>query len=367
MRKFTFQLFVLLALQACNLLDPVGSDSKTPENFGTISLSFLDDERFSTKSAAGAPLDTNSFTITITNPSGSTVYSGPYSSSPQSILASAGTYHIRVVSEEFTKPLWDTPQWGDDQYVKLEQGKTVNVRLLCRQLNSGARLHIDPNFLSAYPDGAFRLRTKSGSLNYAYREFRTAFFKPESMDLVLSRGATDEVLLSRMLNPGEILTLNIKVPSMEPAQNSITIAVDTTRSYTSETYTLGSGGGGSGGGSGKGDEPGNAYTVSQAQASIGEEEVWVGGFIVGGDLTTKTMSVTPPFSAASNLAIGPRSNTTDRGSCIAVQLPTGAIREALNLASNPSMQGRYVYLKGNIVEAYFGMVGLKNITDYKIK
>lgn len=369
MKKFYTLLTTMTLICACGLLDPIGGDGTTPDdqsNQGRIYLSFCDDDRFSTK--AGAVLDTNSFLITITNPAGTIIYDGPYSSSPQSFLASSGTYYIKVVSQPFTKPAWETVQWGDEQYVKLENGKSVKVKLLCRQLNSGVRLNISPNFTTVYPDAALLLKSASGSLPYSVREKRTAFFLPESMQLVMSRGAKDETLLTRILGAGEILTLNINTPSQEPAQSSISISVDTSRVYVSGNVNLGGGSGGdNGGGSGKGDEPGNALTVAQAMSSVGMEDVWVGGYIVGGDLSSKGMSTDPPYSAASNLALGPRSNTTDRGSCIAVQLPTGAIRDALNLVDNEEVQGRYVYLHGDIVEPYFGMVGLKNVDDYQFK
>ena len=43
------------------------------------------------------------------------------------------------------------------------------------------------------------------------------------------------------------------------------------------------------------------------------------------------------------------------------------MREALNLASNPSNLGKKLYLKGDIVSAYYGIPGIKNISDYILK
>jgi hypothetical protein len=34
---------------------------------------------------------------------------------------------------------------------------------------------------------------------------------------------------------------------------------------------------------------------------------------------------------------------------------------------NPLNLGRKVLLKGNIVEAYYGMPGMKNITDFELR
>lgn len=45
----------------------------------------------------------------------------------------------------------------------------------------------------------------------------------------------------------------------------------------------------------------------------------------------------------------------------------GDAREALNLVDNPSNLGRRILLKGNVVEAYYGMPGIKNITDFELR
>jgi hypothetical protein len=43
------------------------------------------------------------------------------------------------------------------------------------------------------------------------------------------------------------------------------------------------------------------------------------------------------------------------------------MREGLNLVDNPLNLGRKVLLKGNIVEAYYGMPGIKNLTDFELR
>ena len=118
------------------------------------------------------------------------------------------------------------------------------------------------------------------------------------------------------------------------------------------------GGGGSDGGS-----IAKALTVSQARTMAPKNNVWVSGYIVGGDLTTASGNFEEPFKSKSNLILGPRSSTTDRSVCIAVQLPSGSIRDELNLVDNPSLLGRKVCLHGNLVTDYFNLVGLKNLDD----
>lgn len=371
--KFIFP--VLAALTACNLLDEGknGALDGKDDAFGNesyICLMFDDskiyvNESGETKaSTSNTQLDTNAFLLYVTDQSGKDIYKGQYGNSPENILVGAGTYNIRAVSEEFSKPAFSAPQWGDEQYVKVESGKVANVRLVCRQMNSGIRLKISSSFLIEYPDAALLLKNKDGSLLYSYNETRVAYFNPGPVELVMSRGGVDEVLLERTLSEREILQLNINTTSSGTSQKSyVSIAVDTCRNYTSDVLTLGQ----NGSGIQKGQDITNAYTITQARSAVGEKDVWVGAYIVGGDLTSKTISFEPPFSSSSNLAIGSRSSTSTRDKCIAVQLPSGNVRDELNLADHPEMLGRFVYLHGDIVSSYFGLVGLKNVDDYSLK
>ncbi len=121
-----------------------------------------------------------------------------------------------------------------------------------------------------------------------------------------------------------------------------------------------------GGSNGKGESDETSYTVSQAKASVGEEDVWVSGYIVGGDLTSASASFEAPFSSKTNLLLGSRTSSSDREACIAVQLPSGKVRDDVNLVDNPNMLGKKVCFKGDIVESYFGITGLKNVTDIKM-
>lgn len=132
--------------------------------------------------------------------------------------------------------------------------------------------------------------------------------------------------------------------------------MDTSRTWLSEQYILGQGGGSNG-----------ILSVSQAYEMVGEEDVWVCGYIVGGDLTSSSASFEKPFSSRTNLLIGPRSSTSEKASCLSVQLPSGSFREDLNLVDNPQLLGRKICLKGDIVEAYYGIPGIKNISDYELQ
>ena len=172
--------------------------------------------------------------------------------------------------------------------------------------------------------------------------------------------------MTRNLQARDMLVLKVNVAhSEEPSEAdapyaNVSVAVDTTRNWISEAYEIG-------GGSLKGSDPDDAMTVAQARGSAGAEDVWVSGYIVGGDLTSTSASFESPFSSKTNIVLGPKSTSSDRSACMSVQLPAGNVREVLNLVDNPLNLGRKVLLKGNIVETYYGIPGIKNITDFELR
>lgn len=206
---------------------------------------------------------------------------------------------------------------------------------------------------------------------YGYSEKRIAYFNPGKVSLVLNNAGTDKTLFTKTLKSRQVLTVNVSAPS--PAQSSsegrIHIDVDTSRTWLYDNYVIG--GGSSSGGTSSGNASGNtyktAYNVTQAKSEVGADGVWVYGYIVGGDMTSASISFDEPFSSDTNIAIAGRTSVSDKESCLSVSLPKGDIRDALNLADNPENLKRKVYLKGNIVESYFGIPGLRNVTDYVLE
>ncbi len=223
---------------------------------------------------------------------------------------------------------------------------------------------MESGFLDEYPDGVLILKSSLGRLVYGYSEKRVAYFRPGEVTLVLNEGKTDKVLTTRKLEAQDVLVLKVCVASpggsgQGGGKSSVSLQIDTLRNWKTDEYVIG---GDNSGGSGAND----AMTVSEALSSIGEEEVWVCGYIVGGDLSSSSASFQKPFDSRTNLLLGPRSSTSDKESCLSVQLPSGDLRDALNLVDNPELLGRKICLKGNIVEAYYGIPGLKNITEYEL-
>ena len=334
-----------------------------------------------TRASAEIP-DTNDFILKVSDAGGKVLYEGAYGESPESLLVDAGSYTVAVHSIEFTAPGFSRPVYGDEQVVVVKAGSTVTVRLNCILENAGVRLQVAPDFLTSYPDGVLYLKSGDTRLMYGYSEKRIAYFKPGPISLVLNNRGVDEVLLTRTLDARTILTLNLSAPHGGiSAASSITVAVDTAKVWNHESYVIGggsgSGGSGSGsgsgsGGSGSGDDSAaeidNAYSVAQAHDHTGEDDVWVFGYIVGGDLSTAGTTVkTSKLTKATHLAIASRSTVTAKASCVAVELPKGAIRDALNLVDHPDLIGTRVYLKGSLVPSYFGTTGLKSVSDYVLK
>ena len=333
---------------------------------GELRISFASGQDALTRSGLDVP-DTSDFTLTVKDSEGNVIYDGKYGDSPESMEVDAGSYSVYVVSCEFSRPAFSSPQFGDEQCVVVPEGETVNVRLVCSQLNSGIRLNVDPGFLRAYPDGVLFLKAAAGKLMYGYSEKRMAYFSPGNVSLVLSDGGNDQTLLTKKLAAQDMLVLDVSVAESSGSTGGssqsagrISVAVDTTRNWITDSFVIG-------GDNGKGSETSDALTVAQAMASVGEEDVWVSGYIVGGDLSSSSASFEAPFSSRTNIVLGPRSSTSTRSSCISVQLPSGELRDALNLVDNPDLLGRKVCIRGDVVESYYGLTGLKNITEYEFQ
>jgi len=317
-------------------------------------LSWYWEEGTLTKASAELP-DTNDFILTVKDPAGKVVYEGTYGDSPSSIEVKPGSYTVRAVSLEFTAPAFGRPQYGDEQVVVVEGGKSVAVKLECTLMNAGLILRISPDFITAFPDGVLYVKQASTRLMYSYSEKRAAYFFPGEVAVSLYRGGKEETLLTRRLEARDMLS--IKVSASASVTSSVSVAVDTTKNWRSEDYTIGGDSGDTG-----------AINVPDAALHAGEEGVWIYGYIVGGDLTTAGKTVkTSGVTSKTHLALAARSSVTDKASCVAVELPSGKVRDALNLVDHPDLIGTRVYLKGNVVDKYYGTTGLKGTSEYAQK
>ena len=299
--------------------------------------------------------DTGEFTLVVLASDGSTIYSGLYSQSPETIIVSAGNYTVSALSCRFSEPVFDCPQWGATQIVSVAAGQTASVYLECTQLNCGIRLLPDATFRTAFPRGTIYLKSAEGSLMYSYNESRTAYFKAGTVGVLLENEGTTQTLCSRTMEAAEMLTLGLSA-SEGNTTSGITVAVDTTRSWTSDNFHVGDDQSG----------PAEAWDVTEARSHIGETDVWVQGYIVGVATGTGKFQFSGTFSKNTNIILGLRSNSTDKDYLLSVELPKGNARDALNLQDNPDLLGKKVAVKGDLVSAYYGIPGLKSADDWSL-
>lgn len=343
---------LLVGLAACDDFAPAGSQ-------GSGQLRWVLDHGVLTKANVEEMPDTNEFILTVRNASGSILYEGAYGASPQVLDVEEGYYTVSIVSTKFDSPAFSKPQYGDEQVVKVPAGQSVTVKLCCSLRNAGIRLRTGSDFLTAYPDGILFVKQGDVKLKYLYRETRIAYVKPGAVSVILNESGSEQTLFTRSLEAREILSVSISAPGGSGGVSRISVQTDTTKRWENEDFVIGGGGGG---------QSGADYSVADAFRHIGEEGVWVTGYIVGGDLTSAGKTVkTSDITKNTHIALADRSSVTDKESCLAVELPAGKLRNALNLVDHPSLIGKRVSVKGNLVEKYFGTAGLKSSSDYKLR
>lgn len=108
-----------------------------------------------------------------------------------------------------------------------------------------------------------------------------------------------------------------------------------------------------------------AFSVARALEHLGEKKQWVKGYVVGGNLSSSATGIRfePPFTVDTHLAIADTATVALKASCLSVQLPSGAVRDSFNLVDHPELLGVRVYMQGDLVNAYYGIPGLKNVTQ----
>ncbi len=348
--------------QSCRRIGPDDSSGS-----GTLRLHFDELSYSRTKVSGERVPDTSEFLLKVAGADGSVIYDGKYGDSPEKLVVKSGTYNISVRSGTFSKPAFAAPLYGDDQCVVVPSDKAVDVHLACEQMNAGIRLKISQNFLTSYPDGVLFVKSADGKLMYGYSEKRVAYFSPGNVSLVLNSAGKDKTLFTKYLKAKQIFDVSVSAPSASASSGgTLHISVDTSRTWIKDSFVIGGSGSSSGGSSG-GSSRDAAYNVSQAKSELGAEDVWVYGYIVGGDMTSASISFDEPFTSNTNIAVAGRTSVSEKESCISVQLLKGSIRDALNLVDHPENLKRKVYLKGDIVESYYGIPGVKNVTEYVLE
>ena len=100
------------------------------------------------------------------------------------------------------------------------------------------------------------------------------------------------------------------------------------------------------------------YTIADAVAAGSGTEKYVKAYIVGwveGQVLSEGAHFNGNATSNTNILIADSPDETDVTKCMPVQLPTGAVRNAVNLKDNPDNYKKEVLLNGNI-EKYFGAI-----------
>lgn len=294
-----------------------------------------------------AGMDTGEYLLTVIGSGGEVIYNGRYKDSPEIIEVPEGNYTVGAVSAEFTEPGYDAPQYGDLQVVSVGAGKTISVLLSCVQLNAGLKMGASAEFRTLFPSAVFYLDSVEGRLMYTYGENRTAYFVPGKVSATMVCGGAEQTLFTRSLEARQVLAVGLTAATA--AAGGIGLQIDTTRNWSNEEIMYG-----------QGDSP---VDVPTAREMGEQQDVWVYGYIVGSFSSNSKCEFEPPFSKNTNIVIAARTSVQDKSQCISVELKQGELRNSLNLIDNPENLGRKVWIRGDLVTAYYGIPGLKNITE----
>lgn len=121
-------------------------------------------------------------------------------------------------------------------------------------------------------------------------------------------------------------------------------------------------------GNGDGTES-NPYDVTAVKAKGSGTDFYVKGYIVGYvsgmSLSSGAVFSSDTCTVKSNLLIAETADETNVSKCLPIQLPSGAVRDGINLSQNKGNIKQEVILYGNI-EKYFGATGIKGVTYAKL-
>ncbi|MCM3732491.1 DUF6359 domain-containing protein [Fictibacillus nanhaiensis] len=110
----------------------------------------------------------------------------------------------------------------------------------------------------------------------------------------------------------------------------------------------------------------DVITVSEAIANnsgTATVEGYIVGTVKGGSGASISYQFEGPFTQDTNLAIADSPTETDKTKIMPVQLPSGEVRNALNLKTNSDHLGKKVQITGDLT-AYFSVPGHKNAKTF---
>lgn len=297
--------------------------------------------------------DTNNFILSIYSTEGERVYEGAYGSRPQEIVVTAGSYDVSIYSVKFTPPKYDAPQFGDRQTVVVADGQQARISFSCKQLNAGLKMKFTNDFIAKFPNKGVVVVQDGKQEPYDYTQNKYIYLDPHNFSIVYNKNGTDTLLLEKTLQGGQMVTMTLSYNESHTTASIFSVQIDTTRDWLSFNYNVGL------------KIPSGALTIPEAVEAIGEK-VKVFGYILGGDPSTSSIRVGPPFESKSSLVIATSMSERNRKNMMVVELPSGTVRDGLNLVNNPHLLGSPVVVTGTITESYYGYPGIKSTKSYTL-
>lgn len=381
--------FIFLALVATFLFSPfscikplsekVEEENQKDTTEGKAALSFvLDRASFDSclviieelqvpqkaSSAITTALDSTKYILTIANSSGKVFYNGLYINRPDILYVKPGNYKVRIASEDFKEPGKLRPLFGQEVTVKAKKDSTMCISLLSRQMTGGVRFEFTSGFLSWFKGTGIYLSRDTISFKYNYGSREYIYFYPGTITVKYKNkdgyptytppdkpGYEDTVLFTRKLKATELVTIKLDYDLTKVPSTGLSMKIDTTRDRVSEYYNV------------PGIAPYGCQSVWYAQNHVGDT-IKLFGYIVGGDATTTSFNRVAPFKAKTNIVVAANDWQTLKEKTMAIELPDGTIRKALNLVDHPENLKKPLAVTGVIVESYFGYPGMKKVTDY---
>lgn len=124
-------------------------------------------------------------------------------------------------------------------------------------------------------------------------------------------------------------------------------------------------------GTGAWNNPMTAYQAHLGSVNDTLSTPWVKGYIVGWidiDIANvakeETVKFTAPATVTTNIVIASTPDCRDWSQTVPVQLPSGAVRNALNLSAHPENLGKLVCLQGTTGSKYCSAYGVRSVIAY---
>lgn len=298
--------------------------------------------------------DTNNFILTIYSTEGEKVYDGRYGERPEEIVVTPGGYEIGIYSKRFTPPMYDSPVFGDVQTIVVGENEQAKVSFKCSQINAGIKFSFASDFIARFPGSGIYIAQGEEQLAYDYTQKKYAYVSTDEFNVVYKNSGSDTVLLAKSIPAGQMIHLKLSYSASRTTASAFNIDIDTTREWLSYNYNVGL------------KIPTGALSIEEAKSHIGEKNIKVFGYILGGDPTNNSIRVGPPFESRTSLVIAPSMSERNRNNMFVVELPSGSVRDALNLVVYPQHLGRPVVVTGTIVESYYGYPGIKSTKSYTL-